>query len=325
MSPAEDANHGQDTNRDNLPRRARPLSRTAVVRWVLLAAAVYLALRAAFSPTMAIRAVWTVGALALIPALWTNHRWDLTGVRIRPWWAGTVAAVLALGWLRGGQVGSVRLDSISVVVSGLVVIASLPTILAARRTAMVTVPAAVPVCFPFGPSFGGYVVQGGASKLLNHHQPHPEQCWAVDLIPVSGQLIRNAATGAAPVEVVAPLGGTVVAAVDGYPDRSPAHLAVPPHGNLVIIEEVSAGVVTRVALSHLAERSIVVTEGQRVAAGDPIGQVGNSGRSTEPHLHIHAVRLSDDAAVGVPLMMGTRSPWRGRLFAGAAFAGYPGR
>ena len=33
-----------------------------------------------------------------------------------------------------------------------------------------------------------------------------------------------------------------------------------------------------------------------MAQGEPLGEVGNSGASTEPHLHIHAQRPAPDGA-----------------------------
>lgn len=34
----------------------------------------------------------------------------------------------------------------------------------------------------------------------------------------------------------------------------------------------------------------LIAPGDRVETGDPLGAVGNSGASTEPHLHVHARR-----------------------------------
>jgi murein DD-endopeptidase MepM/ murein hydrolase activator NlpD len=42
-----------------------------------------------------------------------------------------------------------------------------------------------------------------------------------------------------------------------------------------------------VLLAHIQNRSITIKEGHRVAKGDLIGMVGNSGNSTAPHLHIN--------------------------------------
>ena len=38
--------------------------------------------------------------------------------------------------------------------------------------------------------------------------------------------------------------------------------------------------------AHLKEKSIRVKKGQIVKQGDVLGQCGNSGNSTEPHLHL---------------------------------------
>lgn len=41
-------------------------------------------------------------------------------------------------------------------------------------------------------------------------------------------------------------------------------------------------------LAHMKKGSLVVKEDIPVKTGDLIGQVGNSGNTSEPHLHIHA-------------------------------------
>ena len=43
-------------------------------------------------------------------------------------------------------------------------------------------------------------------------------------------------------------------------------------------------------LAHLKKGSIKVKEGQHVNEGEFLAQVGNSGSSSEPHLHIHHQR-----------------------------------
>jgi murein DD-endopeptidase MepM/ murein hydrolase activator NlpD len=40
-------------------------------------------------------------------------------------------------------------------------------------------------------------------------------------------------------------------------------------------------------LCHLQNGSVTVKPGQTLAAGDALGRCGNSGRSSEPHLHYH--------------------------------------
>lgn len=55
------------------------------------------------------------------------------------------------------------------------------------------------------------------------------------------------------------------------------------------------------AYAHLRRGSLLVGEGDRVTAGQHIADVGNTGNSTEPHLHVQLMdRPSPTAAAGVP-------------------------
>ena len=87
--------------------------------------------------------------------------------------------------------------------------------------------------------------------------------------------------------VQAPCNGEVLAAEDGHPDRSPPELDPDdPAGNHLAI---ACGEAT-VLLAHLRQGSVIPRVGDRVETGQRIARVGNSGNTTEPHLHIHAVR-----------------------------------
>ena len=44
-----------------------------------------------------------------------------------------------------------------------------------------------------------------------------------------------------------------------------------------------------VALCHLMQDSVKVEVGQHLAPGQPVGRCGNTGNSTEPHLHLQAM------------------------------------
>ena len=46
---------------------------------------------------------------------------------------------------------------------------------------------------------------------------------------------------------------------------------------------------TSVVLAHLRRRSLRVGRGDTVAAGQVVAECGNSGNSSEPHLHLQAM------------------------------------
>ncbi|WP_240606988.1 M23 family metallopeptidase [Microbacterium sp. Gd 4-13] len=86
--------------------------------------------------------------------------------------------------------------------------------------------------------------------------------------------------------------GSDLAAADGTPILAVAD-GVVVHagfsggfGGLVIIEHTVAGERVASYYAHMWETGIHVTEGQTVTAGQHIGDVGSSGRSTGPHLHL---------------------------------------
>jgi len=94
------------------------------------------------------------------------------------------------------------------------------------------------------------------------------------------------------IEVVAPIGGRVSAARDGLADAVPGVLSgdySTPTGNFVSIETEHG---THLILAHLQKDSVVVEEGHVVVEGEPLGRCGNSGNTSEPHIHIHHQRQS---------------------------------
>lgn len=72
-------------------------------------------------------------------------------------------------------------------------------------------------------------------------------------------------------------------------------------GNHIVIDN---GDRTWTVLAHLRRGSIQVRPGQRVTAGDPVAQCGNSGNSSEPHLHLQVMDHPRPAlAAGVPFRL----------------------
>lgn len=53
----------------------------------------------------------------------------------------------------------------------------------------------------------------------------------------------------------------------------------------------------KILLGHLRQGSVVVSVGQSVVSGTPLGEVGNSGNTTQPHLHIHAERGGPETSI----------------------------
>jgi hypothetical protein len=83
--------------------------------------------------------------------------------------------------------------------------------------------------------------------------------------------------------LVAPGDGLVVEVANDIPDNAPG--AVNPdrlYGNHVLIDHGNGEVSL---LAHIQRGSITVQRGQPVRGGDVLGRCGNSGNSTEPHLH----------------------------------------
>ena len=165
--------------------------------------------------------------------------------------------------------------------------------------------AAVALAWPLhGGTF--LVANGGNHLVINSHLqslvstdprfiPWRGNRWAVDFVAINALGLR--ATGFMPVDparyrimgmpVLAPCSGNAVAAVDGLPDMpvpeyDRQHLA----GNHVIL---ACGDV-HIAMAHFKQGSVRVKTGAAVRVGQPLGEVGNSGGSNEPHLHIHAQR-----------------------------------
>jgi len=84
-------------------------------------------------------------------------------------------------------------------------------------------------------------------------------------------------------EIISPVNGKVVHVTDSLPDKKIQErdkLA----GNHIIIQFQDT---LFVALAHLKQKSIKVKQGDMVQTGDILAQVGNSGNTDFPHLHIH--------------------------------------
>ncbi len=221
--------------------------------------------------------------------------------------AGAVSA-LRLGALPVGSLG----DELSLPVIGVSLATLTVRLVRARRHRWGTAVSA-PLEFPCD-SGAWYIGQGGG-RGLNHHHLVPPQRGALDIIKVGPRGTRSRLAARRPADyacygtpLFAPCAGTVSLAVDRYPDQVPGRpLYGPVFGNEVRIDTGSETVL----LCHLRPGSVRVRTGDRVRAGDLLGEIGNSGNSTEPHLHLHAER----DGVGLELRFAGVSGglWRGRV------------
>lgn len=145
---------------------------------------------------------------------------------------------------------------------------------------------------------------GGDRLEANYHVIKPNERWAYDiLIPPaevkSSKLKDYRIYGA---KVMAPASGTVVSINNDEKDLVPGlddfqSMA----GNHIYLRLDETG--TYLILAHLKQGSIKVKEGQHVNEGEFLAQVGNSGSSSEPHLHIHHQR-QDPSKVSIFLSEG---------------------
>lgn len=86
--------------------------------------------------------------------------------------------------------------------------------------------------------------------------------------------------------VFSPVKGQVVELVQSVPDNPPGALNFADNwGNHVILRSDSGD---HVLIGHLLQNDVLVRPGQGVDYATPLGRVGNSGRSSVPHLHMQA-------------------------------------
>ena len=154
-----------------------------------------------------------------------------------------------------------------------------------------------PLTLPFDGEW--FVFWGGRSIEQNYHASVSDQRFAYDFVILedgrsfSGDGTREADYFCWGKPVLAPAGAKVVAVERLLADNPPGIMdAANPAGNHVILD---LGEGEYALLAHLKANSITVQKGDEVEKGQRIGSCGNSGNTSEPHLHFH---LQDEPSFG---------------------------
>ena len=142
-----------------------------------------------------------------------------------------------------------------------------------------------------------FVFWGGTNELINYHYAYASQRYAFDLVIMKeGQSFKDIPTRnenyyAFNKEVVAPADGQVVKVIDNMVDNVPGEMnESQPAGNYVVIAHPNN---EYSMLAHFKQYSIQVKVGDSVKQGQVIGLCGNSGNSSEPHIHFQVMDSED--------------------------------
>jgi len=136
-----------------------------------------------------------------------------------------------------------------------------------------------------------FVVWGGRTKEENYHATLVDQRFAIDVVQIENgsTFMSNGAQNddyyCFGDTLYAPGSGEIVEVEKSVAENIPGetntnHL----FGNYVIIDHGNA---EYSVLAHFMKNSIIINLGDLVTKGQVIGLSGNSGNSTEPHLHYH--------------------------------------
>ncbi|WP_434361605.1 M23 family metallopeptidase [Parasalinivibrio latis] len=236
---------------------------------------------------------WLTGFLALLFIGRIAH-WEVTGL----WWPAVIYVLGALLTLRmiqqavNSELG--HLESKPYIIKSLVYLCFSVMLIFLNSLLFSKLPEdiqSVNLTFPLRSPW--IITQGGNASFMNSHSTK-SQSQSLDVVGLTFGSLR--ANGIFPpsldqyaiyrVPVYSPCDGKVIGEEQRFPDQSIGTTnLLYPNGNFVVIycQNVS------VLLAHLSQGSTLPEVGDSVTTGQQVGRVGNSGNSTEPHLHIQAV------------------------------------
>lgn len=142
------------------------------------------------------------------------------------------------------------------------------------------------------------VVWGGDTKELNYHVESEMQKNAFDIVitdkkgnsfKTNGKI--NEDYYAFGKKLLAPCDGEIMKVIDGIYDNKIGEMnSTDITGNTVIIKTKNN---EYLFFCHFKNGTLKVKEGERVEQGQLLGLCGNSGHSSEPHLHFHIQNTKD--------------------------------
>jgi Peptidase family M23 len=152
----------------------------------------------------------------------------------------------------------------------------------------------------------------GATLPVNGDFKPPEQ-FAIDYVQLNaddgcctGPVTELSSWPFFRVPILAVADGVVVAAADGMAEQVPGEVkgidAQNAAGNN-IIEDIGGGHYVLYAHMHTGSISSRISVGTKLTRGEQIGELGNTGSSTAPHLHFQVMdRPSELDAIGLPFV-----------------------
>lgn len=149
------------------------------------------------------------------------------------------------------------------------------------------------------------VFWGGDTRELNYHVDNEAQKNAFDFLifDKTGKSYKtNGKTNedyyAFEKEVIAPCNGEIVLIIDGVKDNVPGQMNLFDIGGNTIVLKTENN--EYLVFCHFKHQSIKVKEDQKVEQGQLLGLCGNTGHSSEPHIHFHIQNVEDiNQATGV--------------------------
>jgi len=269
---------------------------------------------------------WSVTCVAfgmVITYLLLSARWDISSVYLRIVIPMAFVAAAVVGYKRvrksevGGKLQAAMYWSVSL---GLVI--AMSGFLWFSLRGYLSPGQALDLRSPLKGSF--IVLNGGNSPFTNAHFRVRPQDFALDIVGINAIGNRAALFGSSRdlqsyviygSPIISPCDGRISVVVNDLPDLIPPTRDTEyPAGNHVLIE--CEGV--EILLAHMQQGSAVVTVNDTVITGDLLGKVGNSGNTTEPHLHIHAEQLGEPGVIldgrAVPITIGGRFLVRNSVF-----------